>query len=92
MGARLMTAACLVAALAHGLQVDITSSDSLKEASSTVAYDMMSVYTGNNTGDNPGNLPPPYYWWETGAMFMHMVDYYYCSYLYHHHENLDFDY
>ncbi|KAK5163438.1 uncharacterized protein LTR77_010620 [Saxophila tyrrhenica] len=59
------------------VELDIDSADSIKEASSTIAYDMMSFYTGNNTGDNPGNLPQPYYWWEAGAMFMHMVDYYY---------------
>ena len=38
---------------------------------------MMKYYTGNNTGDVPGNLPQPYYWWEAGAMFGAMVDYYY---------------
>ena len=38
---------------------------------------MMSYYTGNNTGDVPGNLPQPYYWWEAGAMFGAMVDYWY---------------
>lgn len=69
----------LAAGLVQGIEVDLTSASSIKSASSTIAYDMMSFYTGNNTGDNPGNLPPPYYWWEAGAMFMHMVDYYYCS-------------
>lgn len=73
----------LLAALAAGavsaIDVDITSAASIKDASSTIAYDMLTSYTGNNTGDNPGNLPPPYYWWEAGAMFMHMVDYYYCK-------------
>lgn len=38
---------------------------------------MMKYYTGNNTGDVPGNLPDPYYWWEAGAMFMCMIDYWY---------------
>jgi mannan endo-1,6-alpha-mannosidase len=38
---------------------------------------MMSYYTGNRTGDVPGNLPAPYYWWEAGAMFGAMVDYWY---------------
>jgi len=37
----------------------------------------MSLYTGNRTGDVPGNLPDPYYWWEAGAMFGSMVDYWY---------------
>lgn len=49
--------------------------DSIKTAAATIAYDMMSFYTGNHTGDNPGNLPAPYYWWEAGAMFGTMVDY-----------------
>ncbi|KAK7748119.1 hypothetical protein SLS53_001373 [Cytospora paraplurivora] len=35
----------------------------------------MKYYTGNRTGDVPGNLPDPYYWWEAGAMFGTMVDY-----------------
>ena len=38
---------------------------------------MVSYYTGNNTGDVPGNLPAPYYWWEAGAMFGTLIDYWY---------------
>jgi mannan endo-1,6-alpha-mannosidase len=37
----------------------------------------MSRYTGNHTGDVPGNLPAPYYWWEAGAMFGEIVEYWY---------------
>jgi mannan endo-1,6-alpha-mannosidase len=51
--------------------------DSIKQAASTLAHDMMLYYTGNNTGDTPGNLPSPYYWWEAGAMFGAMIDYWY---------------
>ena len=51
-----------------GIPLDLTSPNSIKQAASTVAYDMMKYYTGNNTGDIPGNLPNPYYWWEAGAM------------------------
>jgi mannan endo-1,6-alpha-mannosidase len=51
------------------ITLDLTSDDSIKKASSTIAYDLMSHYTGNNTGDVPGNLPDPYYWWEAGAMY-----------------------
>ena len=36
---------------------------------------MMKYYTGNHTGDIPGNLPQPYYWWEAGAMFGALIDY-----------------
>lgn len=50
------------------ITLDITSSDSIKAAASNIAYDLMAYYTGNNTGDVPGNLPSPYYWWEAGAM------------------------
>ena len=49
--------------------------DSIKSAASTIAYGMMKYYTGNNTGDVPGNLPDPYYWWEAGGMFGTMVEY-----------------
>ncbi|KAL5365260.1 glycosyl hydrolase family 76-domain-containing protein [Aspergillus floccosus] len=38
---------------------------------------MLSFYTGNRPGDNPGNLPDPYYWWEAGAMFNSLVNYWY---------------
>lgn len=38
---------------------------------------MVKYYTGNRTGDVPGNLPDPYYWWEAGAMFGSLVDYWY---------------
>ena len=71
--------ACLATGLVQAIDVDLTSASSIKSASSAIAFNMMSLYTGNNTGDNPGNLPPPYYWWEAGAMFMHMVDYFYCT-------------
>lgn len=51
--------------------------DSIKNAASTIAHDMMGVYTGNRLGDIPGSLPDPYYWWEAGAMFGTMVNYWY---------------
>lgn len=50
---------------------------SIKNAASQIAYDMVMYYTGNETGDTPGNLPDPYYWWETGAMFGSLIDYWY---------------
>lgn len=34
---------------------------SIKAAASTVAFGLMKYYTGNNTGDVPGNLPAPYF-------------------------------
>ncbi|KAL3418782.1 glycosyl hydrolase family 76 [Phlyctema vagabunda] len=63
--------------LAEAISLDLTSQDSIKAAAKTIAFDMMSFYTGNRTGDTPGNLPAPYYWWEAGAMFGAMIDYWY---------------
>ncbi|KAH8684547.1 glycoside hydrolase [Tricladium varicosporioides] len=61
----------------QALSIDLSSQDSIKSAAKTLAYDMMLYYTGNRTGDIPGNLPAPYYWWEAGAMFGAMIDYWY---------------
>ncbi|PSS06991.1 glycoside hydrolase family 76 protein [Amorphotheca resinae ATCC 22711] len=63
--------------MASAITLDVQSSESVKSAASTVAWGMMKYYTGNNTGDVPGNLPDPYYWWEAGAMFMTLIDYWY---------------
>ena len=58
-------------------QADEDDTDSIKAAASNVAYNLMTYYTGNRTGDVPGNLPQPYYWWECGAMFGSLIDYWY---------------
>ncbi|RAL65946.1 hypothetical protein DID88_005607 [Monilinia fructigena] len=63
--------------VANAIEVDLTSTASIKSAASTIAYDMMTYYTGNKTGGIPGNLPQPYYWWEAGAMFGSLIDYWY---------------
>ena len=71
----------LVPALVHGLTLDLTSQDSIKSVASTLAYDMMTSYTGNLSGQTPGLLPGPcatdacYYWWEAGAMFGSLINY-----------------
>ncbi|KAF2097840.1 mannan endo-1,6-alpha-mannosidase [Rhizodiscina lignyota] len=59
------------------IDLDLNSTDSIKQAASTAAYGLVKWYTGNNTGDVPGNLPAPYFWWEAGAMFGSLVDYWY---------------
>ena len=58
---------------------------SIKAAASTLAFDMMSYYKGNLSGQTPGLLPGPpatpqqqnagYFWWEAGAMFGSLIDY-----------------
>ncbi|KAI2634999.1 glycoside hydrolase family 76 protein [Hypomontagnella submonticulosa] len=59
----------------NAIDIDWTSDSSIKSAASTIAYGLVKYYTGNNTGDVPGNLPDPYYWWEAGAMFGTLIDY-----------------
>jgi mannan endo-1,6-alpha-mannosidase len=69
--------------LQHAQAISITLSDpnSLKTAMSSIAYDMMTYYSGNQTGGTPGLLPGPcastacYYWWEAGAMFGSLINY-----------------
>ncbi|KAI1639683.1 glycoside hydrolase [Biscogniauxia mediterranea] len=65
----------LLAGVINAIQVDFSNDDSIKEGASTIAFGLLKYYTGNNTGDVPGNLPDPYFWWEAGAMFGTMIDY-----------------
>ncbi|KAH8597301.1 mannan endo-1,6-alpha-mannosidase DCW1 [Bisporella sp. PMI_857] len=69
----------VAAPFANGAVVlDINNKDSIKNASSTIAYGLMKYYTGNvtKTENTIGVLPQPYYWWEAGAMWGAMLDYY----------------
>ncbi|KAJ4358967.1 hypothetical protein N0V95_002583 [Ascochyta clinopodiicola] len=59
------------------IQLDITSTDSIKSVAKSLSANMRSYYTGDRVGDTPGNLPDPYYWWECGAMFNALIDYWY---------------
>ncbi|PHH79588.1 hypothetical protein CDD83_3849 [Cordyceps sp. RAO-2017] len=77
---RLGLVACVVVPslwhpLALGLELNVDDEGSIKLAASTAAFGMMRYYTGNNSGDVPGNLPDPYYWWTAGAMFGTVIDY-----------------
>lgn len=61
--------------------------DDIKRVASILAFDMMSEYKGNLSGQTPGLLPGPppnpaitnagYFWWEAGAMFGSLLDYWY---------------
>jgi len=71
--------------LASAITLDVTSQSDVKSVASTIAYDMMTVYTGNQSGQVPGLLPGglncnpnnvgTYCWWEAGAMFGALINY-----------------
>jgi len=69
-------AAC--AQLGYALDLDVTSSDSIRTAASTLAHGLMNYYQNNKT-DTPkesiGTLPWPLYWWEAGAVWGGLIDY-----------------
>ncbi|KAK3708011.1 hypothetical protein LTR37_011704 [Vermiconidia calcicola] len=69
--------ALFAAQSASGLQLDISSANSIKQAAKTIANGMLNYYNGEDPGGIPGLLPPPYYWWEAGAMFGSLIDYWY---------------
>ncbi|KAJ9142547.1 Mannan endo-1,6-alpha-mannosidase [Coniochaeta hoffmannii] len=70
-----LTTLSLLLPSALAIPLTLTSAPSIKSAASTIAFGLMKYYTGNNTGDVPGNLPDPYFWWEAGAMFGTLIDY-----------------
>ncbi|KIW68988.1 hypothetical protein PV04_04895 [Phialophora macrospora] len=80
---RLLPLALVPGALAIAL--DINDQNSVVSTLSTIAYDMMTIYTGNQTGQVPGLLPGGlscdpnnvgiYCWWEAGAMFGALINY-----------------
>ncbi|KAK5632168.1 hypothetical protein RRF57_007882 [Xylaria bambusicola] len=60
------------------------STDDILSSAKTLAYDLMSYYHGNESGQTPGILPGPppagdYYWWEGGALWGTMIDYWHLT-------------
>jgi mannan endo-1,6-alpha-mannosidase len=55
------------------LTVDVNDANSIKSAAATIAYDMVTYYNGNQSGQIPGKIPGT--WWEGGAMFMTLIQY-----------------
>lgn len=67
---------------AQNMQVDFTNMDSLHNAASTIAFNMMSYYNGNQSGQAPGmfpgsGTPTGYYWWEGAEVFAALMKYWY---------------
>lgn len=66
---------------ASAISLDLSNQKSVKDAAATIAYDMMTYYSGNKSGQVPGILPGPcqsdscYYWWEAGAMWGALINY-----------------
>ncbi|KAK3685574.1 glycoside hydrolase family 76 protein [Podospora appendiculata] len=74
-----VAAVCLLAQSTTAIDLTLGDPASVKSAASTIAYGLVKYYTGNNTGDTPGNLPDPYFWWEAGAMFGTLIDYWFLT-------------
>ena len=69
-------------ATGQNMDVDWTSQSSIHDAASTVAYNMMSYYIGNQTGQSPGmfpgsGTPTGYYWWEGSEAFEALLNFWY---------------
>lgn len=69
----------MLSSTVNAIDLNLDDTQSVKDAAATVAFGLLKYYTGNNTGDVPGNLPDPYFWWEAGAMFGTMVDYWFLT-------------
>src|ERR1700742_3087382 len=80
---RLLPLALVPGALA--VTVQVSDANSVMSATSSIAFDMMTSYTGNQSGQVPGllpgglacdpNNPSIYCWWEAGAMFGALINY-----------------
>ncbi|KAI1394056.1 glycoside hydrolase family 76 protein [Hypoxylon trugodes] len=70
-------AAALAAAFVSPKDININDQTSVRSVASTLAYELMSWYSGNvtDTPDTIGSFPEPYYWWESGAAWGAMLDY-----------------
>ncbi|RAK99369.1 glycoside hydrolase family 76 protein [Aspergillus ibericus CBS 121593] len=67
--------AALFSQLSRAIDLDISSTSSLKNAASQSAYGSMTWYHGNETGQIPGAFPSK--WWEGSALFMSLLLYWY---------------
>ncbi|KAK3303085.1 glycoside hydrolase family 76 protein [Chaetomium strumarium] len=82
LGSLLLAAAGATAQGAGKLQVNLDSSDEIKNAAKLVAENLMTYYHGDEPGQTPGILPGPppggpYYWWQAGAMWGTIIDYWF---------------
>jgi len=62
----------------HSIQLNVSSSASIRNASTALAYNLMSWYQNNQSSTAVtavGTFPAPLYWWEAGAIWGGMIDY-----------------
>ncbi|KAL8306393.1 hypothetical protein RB597_003079 [Gaeumannomyces tritici] len=64
----------------------IGTRDQIIQSSRDLAWEVMALYPGNQTGQETGILPGPpddgkgpYYWWQAGAMWAAMIDYWHLT-------------
>jgi len=57
------------------IDLDTSSFDSIKNATSTIAKGLLDYYTGDQYGRPVGLFTQPYYWWESGGAWGSMLDY-----------------
>lgn len=70
----------LLTSTVRALELDITSVDSICEASSLVAEGLLDYYEGTKYGGVVGMFTYPYYWWQAGHAFGALIDnWYYCQ-------------
>ncbi|KAF1814084.1 mannan endo-1,6-alpha-mannosidase-like protein DCW1 precursor, partial [Eremomyces bilateralis CBS 781.70] len=65
--------------LTLGLELDIQNETSIKEAASTIAGKLISLYPNGGPDAEQAKVGlfeyPPYYWWQSGAAWGGLVDY-----------------
>lgn len=84
MVARTITAVAALAALGSAESFSIDTPEELVTTAKTLAFDLMTLYNGNETGETPGILPGPppagdYYWWEAAGFFATFLDYWHVT-------------
>lgn len=82
--AALLAAAAVPASAQSSSVFTIDTPDAIRKSASSLAWDMLQYYHGNESGQVPGILPGPppagdYYWWEGGAMWGTLIDYWYLT-------------
>ncbi|CAG99384.1 putative mannan endo-1,6-alpha-mannosidase [Kluyveromyces lactis] len=67
----------LFSSVSFGLDLDVNDLNSLKNATSLVAYGLMDYYTGLQYGKTIGMFASPSYWWQAGGAWGSILDYWF---------------